>query len=67
MVFIARADALLPGVSSGCFATVIICGFTSLLATIVLSSLYQTQLVRVVGWRVPLLFLALVCVMGVRW
>jgi hypothetical protein len=35
----AWSDALPPGVSSGCFAVVIIYGFTSLLATNVLSSI----------------------------
>lgn len=45
MVFVAWANALLPEVSSGYFAIVIICSFTSLLATIVLSSC-----VRLVCW-----------------
>ena len=34
-VFVASVDALLPRVSSGCFAVVIFCAFTSLLATLV--------------------------------
>ena len=48
MVFVTWADDLLPGVPSGCFAAVVICGFTSLLTIIVLNSLYQVRFVGVV-------------------
>jgi hypothetical protein len=52
------ADALPPGVSSRCVAAIISYNFTSLLATIGLSSYVLGSVSWGYQWRVPLVFLA---------
>jgi len=60
----ASADALPSGVSSGCFATILIYDFTSLLASKVLCSLYLVQLAMGLlgGGSLPSCFLLFICV-----
>ena len=61
-------DALPLGVSSGCFAAIVIYDFTSLLASKVLSSFTFGSISGVVRWRAAsLMVLAFRLCWGLRW